>query len=135
MQKKHVLIIGIVGTLLFSFLIFLGTNTCYANATCKAWRNMLSDSFIVTLFFPCVLIFSLITYKMRNEVFRAWLRFSYWWIPLSFILILSASNESGNVFPFPSLQAIFGIALPGLYFIVSLILILLKHFSARDNPK
>ena len=94
---------------------------------------MLSDSFVVALFFPCVLIFSLITYKMRDEMFRAWLRFSYWWIPLSFILILSANNETGHVFPFPSLQAVLGIAFPILYAIISLILIVWKHLSMRPD--
>lgn len=131
MQKKHVLSIGAVGTLLFGFLMSLGTDACYVNATCKSWRGILTDSLIVTIFFPCVLILSLITYKLRDEVFRAWLHFSYWWISLSFILILAASNRPGHLFV--SEQEFLGMLLPGLYVTISLVIIVWKHFATRGK--
>lgn len=136
MNKKQTLILGLIGLFCLGLgLWFLMSDVCQPDiwVKCRSIDSTI-DIIISLLFFALPLtVFSLITYKMRNEVFRAWLRFSHWWIPLSFILILSASNEPGNIFPFPSLQAIFGIALPGLYFIISLILILLKHFSARRD--
>ncbi|MCX6790096.1 MAG: hypothetical protein NTV60_01050 [Candidatus Kaiserbacteria bacterium] len=48
--------------------------------------------------FPIIplFIFSLITYKMRDDVYRVWIRFSCAWIPLSMILIFVSPEYSGG---------------------------------------
>lgn len=132
MTKKNVLLTGLSGTILFVFLVLLGTDACYMNTTCKSLRVALSDdSLVVTLFFPCVFIFSLITYKMKDEIYRAWLHFSYVWIPLSVILILMSSDRSGHLFV--SAQEFLAMLLFGFYILVSSVIIAWKYFSMRHN--
>src|SRR3989344_3055223 len=76
-------------------------------------------------FFPVIPLFilSFITYKMREEVYRAWLRFSYVWIPLSMILIFLAPQYASDwMFP---------IEKGTVAFFSSLLLIIWKYFSSR----
>ncbi len=89
---------------------------------------------IIGLFAVALFIFSLITYKMRNEVYRAWLRFAYWWIPISLIFIYLAGGWSGGGFGIPNVldQESVSIIFSGLFFIISLILIVWKYFSSRQ---
>ena len=89
----------------------------------------LSDSLLV--FAPMMFLFSLITYKMRDEIYRAWLHFSYVWIPLSVMLILISSDRSGHLFV--SAQEFVSMLLFGLYAIISLIIIVWKHFVTRHK--
>ena len=134
MKKNSVLIVGAVGTLLFGFLVFLGTDTCYVNTTCKILRGaILNGSSVVTFFFPGILFFSLITYKMSEAVFISWSRFAYVWVPLSMILILVSDDSPGHLFV--SAQEFVAILLWGLYVIISLILIVRKYFSLRRNSE
>ncbi|MFZ1075573.1 MAG: hypothetical protein WAN50_04340 [Minisyncoccia bacterium] len=52
------------------------------------------DSTLVT-FFPILplLIFSVAAYFQRKDIFRTWIRFAYWFIPLSMLLILISPNN------------------------------------------
>jgi hypothetical protein len=90
-------------------------------------------AFALLPFIP-VLILSLLTYKMRDEVFRTWLHFAYWWIPLSIILTLITPNGSGG-WGIPNLISpeIVALTFSALFTIISLILITLKYLSMRPN--
>ena len=54
---------------------------------------------VIVNFIPIipVLIFSLITYWMREDVYRAWFKFVRWWIPLSMLAIFLAPEYSSSV--------------------------------------
>lgn len=74
--------------------------------------------------FPVIPLFilSLITYKMRDDIYQAWLRFARVWIPLSMVLILLAPEYSGDwMFPVTKGSVAFSSSL--LFVIISLILI------------
>jgi hypothetical protein len=43
-----------------------------------------------------LLLLSLITYKMREEVFRAWWGFARWWVPVIIVVTLLLNNASGG---------------------------------------
>jgi len=81
-------------------------------------------------FFP-LLILSLITYKMRDEVFRTWLKFTYVWIPLTMFLILIAP-EYGNAF-LPIEKGTVAGFFSLLYILISLLLITYKYFATRNS--
>ncbi len=75
-------------------------------------------------------LLALITYKMRDEVYRTWLRFAYVWIPLSMILIFLAPEYPENwMTPFAKGPVAFFSSL--LFFIISIVLIGMRYFSMR----
>src|SRR3989344_1414861 len=91
--KKKVLIMSLCGTLLFGVLIFLSTATCYNSSWCASIRGTLSsDTLAIVLLFPPAFLLSLATYFLHEKVFRAWLHFASWWVPLSVFFILITSK-------------------------------------------
>lgn len=83
-------------------------------------------------FFPVIPLFilSIITYKMRDEVYRTWLRFAQWWVPLSMVLIFVAPEYSGD-WMFPIVKGTVAFFSSLLFIIISLLLIAWKYFSSR----
>lgn len=75
-------------------------------------------------------LFSIITYKMRDEVYRAWTRFSYVWIPLSMVAIFLAPEYSADwMFPIEKGSVAFFSSL--IFAVISLLLIIYKYFASR----
>lgn len=62
---------------------------------------------------PFVFIFSLITYRMRDEVFQIWWRFARWFVPVILAVSFLGNFEpsSGGGFGVPSLSLSFLILL------------------------
>ena len=99
MTKKNVLLIGLAGTLLIGFLFLLDTDSCYVNVTCKYIRSILNQDNLTVIFIaPFLLLLSLITYKMKEGVFRAWWGFARWFAPVIIVVPLlqnTAHTPSG----------------------------------------
>lgn len=75
-------------------------------------------------------IFTLITYKMRDEVYRAWLRFSLIWVPLSMFLIFLAPEYSTD-WMYPITKATVAFLSSVIYCAISGLLIAWKYFVSR----
>ncbi|MDO8520891.1 MAG: hypothetical protein Q7S52_02135 [bacterium] len=97
LTKKNVLIAGLAGVLLFIMAMFpvdlgiCGENSYYCRKNLDA-AELLLIPFVVFVFF------SLITYKMRNEVFEHWIKFAIWGVPALIILtylILGGASHGG----------------------------------------
>jgi hypothetical protein len=80
-----------------------------------------------------VLLLVGVLYFLREEIFRAWIRFARWWVPLSLVLILAAPTSSHS-------WAIGGFdregvtwLMDGLFLIISLILIIKKSVQLRGK--
>ncbi len=88
--KKYVLFVSGGSTLLVLTLFYIGSNSCYANPFCN-------DTFLILFLIPLPLFFlSLFTYRMKDEVFRAWWNFARWWVLVIFIATLLLNNLSGG---------------------------------------
>ncbi len=82
--------------------------------------------------FPVVFLFSLITYKMRDEIFTAWKHFSLWFIPISILIIMNTSSHSGGWgVGFGNEQELLAIFFPILYPIISIVVILRARARLR----
>lgn len=135
MKRKHLLLVSIVGTFITALSFFSHdlSSLCGAEAQRRCWSSFKDIKDIVDPFiflFPLILLFSLLTYKMREEVFRSWLHFAYWWVPLSIILTLITPDGSGgwgipNVIDRGFVAFIFA----ALFTIISLIVIAWKYFA------
>lgn len=78
-------------------------------------------------------LLSIIIYKMRDEVYRVWLRFAYVWVPLSMLLIFLAPEYSGD-WMYPIVKGTVAFFSSLLFIIISLILIIWKWFAySRKN--
>ena len=93
--KKNVLHVSIGYVIYFFTLLLIGT-VCD-----RVWCDIQEDGFLVSIlyFFAPLLpifFFSLITYKMKDEVFRAWWRFARWWVLVIIAATLLLQNASGG---------------------------------------
>lgn len=136
MTKKHTLIISSF----FAVMLFVvGANMSSINSLlCGEPRSFscldIIDIIATLLVFTIpIFVFSLLTYFLRTETFRAWLHFTYWWVPLSFVIILfSSSRPSANIVGISD-QEIFSILTFGLYVLLSLIIIAWKYAATRKG--
>ena len=95
--KKNVLIIGSIGTLLVLTLFSLETNSCYISPFCLKIRGFFSnDMFVLVFLTPPLFLLSLITFRMKDEVFRAWWGFARWWVPVIIVVTLLLENAGGG---------------------------------------
>lgn len=130
MTKKQVLLLGALSALAIVALALVDDKY---DSVCRNYNNSSGYTIkycetIISLLLPFTITipFSLITYKMRDEIFHTWMRFTYWWVPISVFLILITPESHGGGFG-PSLSfgkidaaAIFAT----LYFIFSSVTIL-----------
>ncbi len=77
-------------------------------------------------------VFCLIVYKMRDEIFWSWAKFAAWFVPVS-ILIISSASASGNSYVFQSDQEVLTMLLVPSFIIISLGIILWKWHSLRGK--
>jgi len=131
-SKKILLIVSGIGTVVLFVLNWIGTfKLCggqeYGQCMDLAYDIMINFLPIIPLF-----LFSLITYKMRNEVYRAWLRFSYMWIPLSMLLIFLAPEYTSD-WMYPVVKGTVAFFTSLLFVIISLLLIAWKFLSTRRS--
>ncbi len=96
--KKIVLAVAIIGVLIMYALFHtreLGICEIYCGSAINKYQN-------ISLFFPIILFFSLITYKLKDSVFSAWWKFARFAIPvvflLSFIISLGLHHSPGGFF-------------------------------------
>lgn len=97
------------------------------------WRECMDVNYTSTLillpFIP-LFLFSLVTYKMRDEVYRAWLRFSCIWIPLSMLAIFSAPEYSSD-WMYPVEKGTVAFFSSVLYGIISIVIIIWKYTGTK----
>ncbi|OGG78281.1 hypothetical protein A3A36_02940 [Candidatus Kaiserbacteria bacterium RIFCSPLOWO2_01_FULL_52_12b] len=77
-------------------------------------------------------LFSLVTYRMRDEVYRTWSRFAYVWIPLSMVLIL-LSPEYGSDWMYPIEKSTVAFVSLIIFTFASLSIIVWKLTDSRRN--
>lgn len=83
--------------------------------------------------FP-LFLFSLIAYFMREEIFRAWVRFATWWIPISMFCILITPTDYGGAGIGMSLGKPDVALVTSFFFVlISLILIAYKFFKLKKS--
>lgn len=120
------------GLISIALIIFneIGTFKLCGGQSYGDCMDMLSDAMLI--FFPIIplFIFSLITYKMRDEIFQSWWRFARIWVPISMILILLTPSYTHN-WMFPIMKSNVALLLSAIFIIASLIKITLAYRSKK----
>ncbi len=129
LSKRSLLFVSLIGVAFFFLLAFskeIGFCPSYSYSYCLDILNQSAEILIPIL---AALLFCLITYWMRDEVYRTWFRFARWAIPLSMFLILITPEYGGGLFN-PIQKGSVAFVLTALFFIISLAVILIKHFRS-----
>jgi hypothetical protein len=133
-MKKTILLVSGAGSVMLVSLLFLLLN----NSSSAYWdfgKSIYDSTFYFLFPLLCVFPFSIITYKMREEVFRAWWKYATWYVPFLIVLTLviewmpkSGGGWAGlySELPYQIVQFFYGI-----FFLVSL----LKIFFAWRSTK
>lgn len=99
------------------------------------WRQCIQVNYVISiLLLPTIplFLFSLITYKMRDDIYRAWFRFARWAIPLSMFFILIAPTYSNDRM-YPIEKGSIALLTSVLFSIVSVAIILYRLFVSRSR--
>lgn len=128
-NKKTLLIISLTGVLLFAaFLFAKNLGFCnLINSSCTDTFDPFAEN--LSVFIP-LFLFSIITYKMHDEVYQAWLRFSFVWIPLSMVLIFLSPEYSAD-WMYPVVKGTVAFFSSLLFIVVSLAVITWKSVATR----
>ena len=84
------------------------------------------------IFFSVLSIFSIIAlFFLKEQVFVVWKKFAVIYIPIS-IVIIAISPSQGDMF-FPSMQEMLIFALPAIFLVASLAIIITKSLKLRGK--
>lgn len=118
MNKNYLLALGLIGTIVFLVSIFsveMGVCPQDNYSACLDISNQITETALplVALF-----VFSLITYRLPDAVYKAWMKFAVVWVPLS-ILVVVLSPEYSTDF-------LYGIDKGGAAFLTSVIFVVIS---------
>ncbi len=136
MTKKTSLIVWIVGTFIFLAAMYpINFGICGVDSyDCRKTADVLQMLFGI---FPVALLFSLITYKMREEVFQSWWKFTRWFVSVIILVTYFLESHSGGgdfggvvaeAFNFAILFILYS-----LFVIISIIRIWLAHRKTQQS--
>jgi len=135
MTKRNTFLLTFAG--LLAFLISMhpvGFKVCNDAAyDCRMTADLLQ---MILSVFPFVFFLSLITYKMPEEVFRAWWRYAVWFVPLIMIvtyLLYGGHEQSGfGGVAQGAFYATILIVLYTIFIITSLIRIIVAYHKTKE---
>ncbi len=120
-----------VSTSLVLILFYIGSDSCYLNPFCN-------DTFLILFLIPPALfLLSLITYKMKDEVFQAWWRFARWWVLVIIAVTLFLQNVGGGggIGISSAVSGAFDILVLGILYTILVVVSLFKIIRAYSKSK
>lgn len=128
-RKKIVIVSGVISIILV-VLNYIGTFRLCGGYYYGECMDIAYN--IIINFFPVIplFIFSLIIYKMREEIFESWWKFAKIWIPLSMLAILVAPSYSHN-WIFPIVKGSVALFSSSIFVIISLVLIIRQSIKEK----
>lgn len=137
MIKKIVLYVSLLYAVYF-FAIILTSFICESS-----WCRIRDDDFFGIVFFVflpflLVFLFSIITYRMRDEIFRAWWNFAVWFVPI-IVIVTFLQNIEHQQSGFAgvaqgSFETLILIIFYTIFIIVSLARIIAAARGIKNNP-
>jgi len=127
---------GVIGVGLFFIAMFpVNLGICEKSAyDCRK----ISDSIQMILgILPFLLFFSLITYKMREEVFQSWWRFARWFVPVIMLVtfLVNSQGRSGGMGISGVISSSFNLFIIGIFYAIFIITSAIKIVLAYRRKK
>ena len=137
-RKKTILIIGALGSTwwltlyLVDSTFFSVTGQCHMNYVgwCGTLSGFIEHTVVFTMPLIILFLFSLITYRMRTEIYETWFRFARWWIPLSMLAIFLAPEYSHD-WLYPITKGYIAFATSAIFLVISALIVVIKFVSLR----
>ena len=136
MTKKNIFILSAIVTIFLVFLIGADSaGYCNRGTFCFSVSDYLEPPIgSILVIFPFVFLFSLITYKMRNEVFEHWMKFAKWAIPAVMVIsFFIGTIPRGSGLMSGMVEAFFYLLALGIFCIVSLWRIAKKYIELKKR--
>jgi hypothetical protein len=129
MTKKNVLIVAAILPIIgYVIAEYLGKN-CFGSHDFVCSYVVGTGVFVFFLSIP-ILFFSLITYFLKDEIFRSWFFCTKWWILATAVLVLIVpSNDAGGGMLRMSSGGFVALVLFIFYFFFSALLIVYKSIN------
>ena len=132
LTKKNILISSLATVVAVLFLGIM-EQKCYENVHSSCWQywDKIPESFqVLYLAFP-ILLFSLITYKLRDEVFETWIKLTKWWVIGTAVLVLIAPAQGHSLLPVT--KEIISIFSAGIYALISTVVVISKSVILKQK--
>ena len=129
MTKKLAFLISGMGVLLFLMFGFIADNEY-----CGGFDQLCTSIGLILMIFIPTLVFSIVTYFIKDQVFYIWRNFSFFWIPITLVLIFLTPETTGNML-FDMDKQFVAMVLSGLYIIISLFLIIIMSIVTHLKSK
>jgi hypothetical protein len=128
--KKNVLLVSSVFALaLVAIVGGEALELCNRGTLCDRITDSFGPFSVILLIVPLLFPFSLITYRMKEEVFQRWIRFAVWYIPL--LIIGYFIYPQGGGLMASSFDALVFILFISIFVITSTVKIVRAHKSSR----
>ena len=130
-SKKIVLSVNLGLSLILLLIIIMQETFCYDTPWCRRQWSLIGSVGEILLFIaPLLLLFSLITFWMKEEVFQRWFRFAVWYIPLFVFGVIFYPDGGGMMAG--SFDALILFLLLSIFVITSIIKIIRAHKNSRQ---
>lgn len=137
-MKKNVLWISSIVIMLLLFIAYIQNgDICYSRSWCNnLWDTINIVSEIILIFIP-IFFFSLITYKMREEVFQSWWRFARWFVPVIMLVtfLVNSQGRSGGMGISGVISSSFNLFIIGIFYAIFIITSAIKIVLAYRRKK
>ncbi len=130
-RKK--LLLSAFSILILSYSTFyIAPELCYLNQNTNGTVVCLDDIGELLFLFSISVLFILIPLSfVRDQIFNSWLRFSYWWLPITIIMFSIVPKYDGSLLPVT--KEIVSLWMSGLFIFISLIIIIKKSLELRKT--
>jgi len=134
MNKKSDLWISLIGVGLF-FIAMYPVNMGICDKSSYDCRKTSDSMQMILGIFSFIFILSLITYKMREEVFQAWWKFARWFVPLIMLVtfLLNSQNRGGGMSA--TISSGFDILVIGIFYTIFIITSAVKIVQTHKQFK
>jgi len=136
MTKKNVLWIGVIGVGLF-FIAMFPVNLGICEKSAYDCRKISDSMQMILSIFSLVFIFSLITYKMHEEVFQSWWRFARWFAPVIMLVtfLINSQRQGGGMGISGVISSSFNLFIIGIFYAIFIITSTIKIILTYRDKK
>ena len=124
--------------MLFFFIVsFLVSLLCEEDMCRIHDDSVLGWMLLNFIFLIPIFIFSLITYKMRQEVFQSWWRFARWFAPVIILVtfLINSQRQSGGMGISGAIRSSFNLFIIGIFYAIFIITSTIKIILTYRDKK